>query len=190
MKKIITISLIVLISLSIFAAGVLTKEEEEGILLMREEEKLARDVYTYLFDLWGIDVFANISDSEQTHTDTVEYLIELYDLEDPVLPGVGKFSDPALQELYNSLIEKGSELLLSAIEVGIAIEELDIKDLEELISQTDNPTIIRVYENLLAGSENHLEAFNSQYSIYQNPDDVQDNNQMQNNNVNNENSGK
>ena len=71
------------------------------------------------------------------------------------------------------MIEKGSESLLSAIEVGIAIEELDIKDLEELISQTDNPTIIRVYENLLAGSENHLEAFNSQYNRYQNPDDVQ-----------------
>lgn len=191
MKKIITISLLVLISMSIFAVSVLTPEEEEGILLMREEEKLARDVYAYLFDLWGINVFTNISDSEQKHTDTVAYLIELYDLEDPVLPEVGVFSNPALQELYDSLIEQGSESLLSAIEVGIAIEELDIKDLEELISQTDNEIIIRVYENLLAGSENHLEAFNNQYNRYQNPDDVENNNQMQNqnNNGNNGNNG-
>ena len=35
----------------------LTEEEIQGLLFMREEEKLAGDVYRYLYDLWGSAVF-------------------------------------------------------------------------------------------------------------------------------------
>ena len=42
------------------------------------------------------------------------------------------------------------------------IEDLDIKDLEERLDQTKNSTIVRVYNNLINGSENHLRAFTTQ----------------------------
>ena len=41
-------------------AGDLDTVELEGLLLMREEEKLARDVYLTLADQWGIRVFDKV----------------------------------------------------------------------------------------------------------------------------------
>ena len=38
---------------------------------MREEEKLARDVYVALGDRWGLRVFENIARAEQRHMDAV-----------------------------------------------------------------------------------------------------------------------
>ncbi len=63
--------------------GILTAAEEEGLLFMREEEKLARDVYLVLFDKWGLRVFENIAESEQRHMDAVLYLLGKYGLDDP-----------------------------------------------------------------------------------------------------------
>jgi len=51
--------------------GVLTEVEIEGLLFMREEEKLAGDVYRYFYDLWGNNIFQNIARSEDTHTNAV-----------------------------------------------------------------------------------------------------------------------
>jgi hypothetical protein len=50
--------------------------EISGLLLMREEEKLARDVYKYLGERWNLRVFSNIANSEQTHMDQMAYLLE------------------------------------------------------------------------------------------------------------------
>ena len=47
----------------------LNNVEAEGLLFMREEEKLAQDVYLTLFEEWSVTTFRNISNSEQTHTD-------------------------------------------------------------------------------------------------------------------------
>ena len=57
----------------------LTESEIQGILFMREEEKLARDVYLALAERWDMNVFSNIARSEQTHMDSVLTLIELFD---------------------------------------------------------------------------------------------------------------
>jgi len=140
--------------------GELSDDEAAGILYMREEEKLARDVYARLGELWGVPVFSNISNSEQTHMDAVLVLIDRYGLSDPVgedIPGV--FSDPALQSLYDDLVETGSASLEDAFRVGALIEELDIADLEERLSVTDNDDIAIVYQNLMKGSRNHLRSF-------------------------------
>ena len=66
------------------AAGELTDSEIEGIRFMREEEKLARDVYQYLYELYPLRPFGNIASSEQAHMDAIEYLISTYQIEDPV----------------------------------------------------------------------------------------------------------
>lgn len=149
-------------AISQIPAGELSEAEKEGILYMREEEKLARDVYLKLYEIWGLQIFRNIADSEQTHMYAVKLLISRYNLEDPAPSGVGKFSNPTLQELYYQLVELGSKSLEDALKVGAMIEEIDIVDLKKHINETDNQDIILVYENLMKGSRNHLRAFVSQ----------------------------
>ena len=138
----------------------LTDVEREGILYVREEEKLARDVYSQLYKVWGLNNMNNIASSEQTHLDAMKSLIDRYGLDDPVTGmGTGEFRDPKLQQLYNELVEKGSKSEIDALEVGAAIEEIDIIDIEEYVAQTDKQDIIIVYENLMKGSRNHLRYF-------------------------------
>lgn len=141
-------------------AGDLSENEIAALMYMREEEKLARDVYQTLYDVWGVPVFANIASSEQAHMDAVAYLLESYGLGDPVAGKVvGDFTNPELQTLYDELIDQGQSSLEAALLVGGAIEEIDILDLQERLAQTNNEAITQVFENLLAGSVNHLGAF-------------------------------
>jgi len=141
-------------------SGVLSAAEEEALYWMREEEKLARDVYLAMFDLWGLPTFENIAASEARHMEAVLGLIEAYGLEDPVLDDTpGSFRDPELAALYQELVSRGEESLVEALTVGALIEDLDILDLEERLEATDRADIVRVFENLKRGSQNHLRAF-------------------------------
>lgn len=139
----------------------LSPEEIEGLAFMREEEKLARDVYLAMYEKWNSRVFSNIAKSEQKHMDAIKVLLDRYSLEDPVTDDEeGKFVNSDLQKLYDELIETGSESLLAGLNVGAAIEEIDILDLEKQINLVvDNEDIKLVYNNLLRGSRNHLRAF-------------------------------
>ncbi len=146
-----------------YKAKDLDNSEKEGILLMREEEKLARDVYNALYKKWNLNVFRNIARAEQTHMNAVGLLIERYNLTDPISKDIeGKFENPELQKLYDSLTAEGSKSLKDALIVGAIVEDLDISDLQKLISKTDNDDIKVVYQNLEKGSRNHLRAFVSQ----------------------------
>jgi hypothetical protein len=142
------------------SAATLTKPEIDALLLMREEEKMARDVYLQLNDLWGLPIFQNIELSEQTHMDAVKTLLDRYGLQDPAAGrGVGEFSNEDLQILYDDLMEYGGISVANALEVGIEIEKTDIGDLEEALKITKRKDIRRVFSNLLQGSYRHLEAF-------------------------------
>ena len=144
------------------AAGQLNNAEIDGILYMREEEKLARDVYLTLYQKWELPIFQNIAGSEATHMEAVKPLIDRYGLEDPAASkDIGVFTNLTLQELYDQLVAEGSKSLADALRVGAAIEEIDILDLEERIALTDKADIQLVYENLMKGSRNHLRAFTS-----------------------------
>ncbi|MCW4012337.1 MAG: DUF2202 domain-containing protein [Candidatus Bathyarchaeota archaeon] len=141
----------------------LSEAEIEGLILMREEEKLARDVYLTLGETWDLNIFFNIAESEQTHTDAVKDLLDRYGIEDPVKDDtVGVFTSPVMKDLYDALVAQGETSLVDALIVGATVEDLDIYDLSELLDETDNPDIIVVYENLSKGSRNHLRAFVSQ----------------------------
>lgn len=139
----------------------LTAEEEAGIIFMREEEKLAHDVYTHLFQNWNNRVFDHIAASELTHTEAVLLLIDKYALTDPVgSNGTGVFVDNTLQQLYDDLTVAGNVSEIEGLKVGAAIEEIDILDLQvQLDNVVDNQDITMVYENLQKGSRNHLRAF-------------------------------
>ncbi|MFZ5619841.1 MAG: DUF2202 domain-containing protein [Pseudomonadota bacterium] len=134
--------------------------EAQGLTYMREEEKLARDVYRYFYPMWEAGLFENISESEQSHFEAIGELLATYRLDDPAaqdLPGV--FVNPDLQALYDLLIATGSGSELAALQVGALIEETDMVDIVEALAATDQPDITVVYENLLRGSRNHLRAF-------------------------------
>lgn len=137
---------------------VLTPAEANDLLFMREEEKLARDVYITLYAEWGARVFDNISQAEQTHMDAILGLLDTYGLEDPVL-GFGDFANTELQELFDTLVAGGMQFRLDALMVGALIEEVDMEDLVAAMERTHKSDILAVYGNLLAGSENHLNAF-------------------------------
>ena len=142
----------------------LTEDEIASLIFMREEEKLAKDVYLGLFDLWGTPIFQNIANSEQTHTDAVKRLLDTFGIKDPADNSpVGVFANEDLQNLYDELMVIGAQSLGDALKVGGAIEEIDILDLKESLEIIQNDEIQRVYENLLRGSENHLRAFTSNF---------------------------
>ena len=129
---------------------------------MREEEKLARDVYITLYAQYQLRIFDNISKSEQKHMNSILCLLNHYDIADPALEGIGEFSNTDLQDLYNSLIEQGANSLIDALIVGATIEDVDIYDLEEYMEQTSNEAILTVFGNLDCGSKNHMRAFTRQ----------------------------
>jgi hypothetical protein len=141
----------------------LSDEENSGLVFMREEEKLARDVYNVLYDTWGVQIFSNIAQSEQTHTEAVRTILTKYNITDPVTDDtIGVFVNRDLQKLYTDLTAQGTISIEEAFTVGTLVEDLDIADLQKQNAQTDNDDIKLVYENLMRGSRNHLRSFVSQ----------------------------
>ena len=154
------VSVALLLSSQLQAQVVLTQLEQDGLLFMREEEKLARDVYTALYESTSLPIFNNIAQSEQQHMNAVLGLLNTYGLADPAAGNAaGVFTNTDLQSLYDQLIAQGSVSPIAALEVGVIIEETDIADLGVASGNTDKADIARVYSNLLKGSQNHLSAF-------------------------------
>ena len=138
----------------------LSQAEAAGLLFMREEEKLAYDLYKAFYELWGTPVFGNIAACELTHMNSIMMLLQKYGLPDPAVNAiVGEFDNADLQALHDELFAQGQSSLENALRAAAAVEEIDILDLEEYIRLTERADIIQVYENLLAGSRNHLRAF-------------------------------
>lgn len=138
------------------------KHESNGLTYMREEEKLARDVYDSMYAKWEVNPFGNIRQSERVHMDRMKALLNSYGIDDPVVangdqPGV--FKSPTLQKVYYELVKSGTTSLTEALKAGAKIEELDIADLDERIAQTKKEDILTAYKFLRMGSENHLRAF-------------------------------
>jgi hypothetical protein len=143
----------------------LTTDEVADLIQMREEEKLARDVYLTLSEKWGVLVFDTIADSEQTHFEAIKILLDRYEVADPAIEGVGKFSTEGLTDLYKELTKQGSISLADAMYVGAKIEDMDIVDLKEVLATTKKVDLTNVYSNLLLGSMNHLRTFVSHLQV-------------------------
>ncbi len=138
----------------------LSESEVDTLRWMREEEKLARDVYLTLSESWDDAQLVNVPKSEQQHMDALAVLLDRYGLEDPVVDdSVGVFTDPVLADLYVELTGAGEESREAALRVGAAIEELDMVDLQAAIDETEDPALVETYSSLLCGSRNHLRGF-------------------------------
>ena len=137
----------------------LSAVEAATLTFMREEEKLARDIYLAMDQAWGLPPFGNIAVSEQKHMDAIKALLDKYRLADPALSEIGAFNDPELQQLYGNLLARGQVSYLEALQVGGLIEEVDIEDLENAIDATNHADLAQTYASLMCGSRNHLRAF-------------------------------
>jgi hypothetical protein len=126
---------------------------------MREEEKLARDMYLTLNTYFPAKIFTNIAASEQKHFDALGKKLAYYGIDDPAQDGIGVFTDQGLQALYDQLLGLGMVSYVEALKVGVMIEEADLADLEVAIEGTDAVPLARTYQHLLTGSEHHLAAF-------------------------------
>jgi hypothetical protein len=146
----------------------LSEAETASLLLMREEEKLARDVYLTLGKTYDLDVFVNIPRAEQRHMDRVGDLLAKYEIADPIGDAtVGQFTNPKLQALYNDLVARGQTSVTAALQVGATIEDLDLFDLQQALAHVvDNADIQQVYANLAKGSRNHMRAFTAQLAAH------------------------
>lgn len=171
--------------LSTPASAGLDATEASHLTFMREEEKLARDVYLTLADLYpDQQVFSRIATrSEQTHTDTMRDKLDQFNLPDPNpdtnnLPSsLGVFTGDEwgwyFMEKYALLTSRGKISELDALYVGAFIEELDMKDIAVCpqimidrgfsspcgLAYTDERSLQTAYSALISGSESHLRAY-------------------------------
>lgn len=141
--------------------GNLKSSELNDLLHLAEEEKLAHDVYNYAYQKHQINIFKNIAASEQSHINRVLEILNDHNEDDPTHPDDGVFYNESLQMLYKQLTSKVDLSLLDALKVGATIEDLDIKDIDLFLENTDNEALVEMYENLKCGSRNHMRAFHS-----------------------------
>jgi hypothetical protein len=137
----------------------LSEAETATLLWMREEEKLARDVYIKLTEYYPAKIFSTIAASEQKHFDAIGRKLEQYGIPDVALPAIGAFYNQDLQAMYVDFVERGLESYVDALFVGVEIEEADLVDLSVAISETDSRPLKRTYSHLLIGSQHHLDSF-------------------------------
>lgn len=167
-------SAVTLLSTSAYAKGgrggrgslSMTEEQKDELFFIYQEEKVARDVYITLGNIYtNENTFASIQLSEQRHIDAARGLCEKYavNIDGVDEDSVGNFVLQPLQELYDTLVAKGQRSLLDALEVGEVIEVKDIEDLEHAMVGMPND-VVNVFENLKEGSLNHLDAFQTAIS--------------------------
>lgn len=127
----------------------------------REEERMARDLYATLADRYdGAAPFAMITRSEQQHFDSVGRLLDRYKIADPAQDAkAGSYADPTLQKLYDQWLEQGQTSRSAAYDVGVALEQRDIADLEKTLATVDQTDVRQVFTALLNASRHHLAAF-------------------------------
>lgn len=141
----------------------LTAVQKDRLLWMREEEKLARDVYRDLYNYWQMPIFNQIAQAEQRHMQQIIHLLQRYAIADPLTDdALGVFTQTALSDLYSRLTTQGKQSLNDAWRVGAYIEELDINDLKKTLATSQQPDLNRIYNQLWRGSRNHLRAFTTQ----------------------------
>lgn len=173
-------------------SATLDATEASHLTFMREEEKLARDVYLTFAAIYpGQRVFTHIATrAEQTHADTMRDKLDQYNLPDPNpetnnLPdSLGVFTGKEwgwyFTEKFSQLTTKGKISELDALYVGALIEELDMKDIAVCpqimidrgspspcgLGYTDEGALKTAYSALISGSESHLRAFVGQIETF------------------------
>lgn len=148
------------------ASASVSSDVAKTLSFMREEERLARDLYAAVAAAHDdARPMANITNAEQRHFEAVGGLLATYSVADPSLGRApGDYAYPELTALYQKTLSSGSASLAGAYAAGVSIEKADIADLTQAMAQTTDARIDAVYQNLLTASEQHLAAFEAAQS--------------------------
>lgn len=138
----------------------LSSAAKRELLYMREEEKVAADVYATLAKQYPSAPFGQITNSETKHASAIQRQLDRAGIADPTVGNaVGEFENDELQKMYNALVARGAASLTEALSVAALIEETDIADLRTSIKTTKDTQLRRVYTNLERASGQHLRVF-------------------------------
>ena len=162
----------------------LTQELKDGLAYMGNEERLAYDLYTNLYNYYfnnGIVIkqLTNIANnSEIKHIALVQEMVRRYNITDDQLTDVNssapgssvtiqqmptaQYDLESIQNLYDSLYNLGTVDTASALKVGCMVEVTDINDLNNYIQKAEEVEAYDIQEGfkvLRAGSYNHYWSF-------------------------------
>lgn len=144
------------------ASGTLTDAQRSTLQANAQEEKLAHDLYTEFAARYGDPVFDRIAAAEANHLAAIRTLLTRYAITDPTADAApGRFTDAVVQASYDELLTTGAASERAALEVGRTVEQTDITHLQAAVHGLTAPDVQRVYEQLLAASTQHLEAFDN-----------------------------
>jgi len=126
----------------------------------RDEERMARDLYTLFGQTYDAAIFTRIAASEQQHFDAVGALLTSYAITDPAAGRpAGTYANADVQKLYDQWKAQGLTSVQDAYAVGVALEQTDIADLQGILARNADADAQRVFTRLLAASQHHLDAF-------------------------------
>jgi len=164
----------------------LSQATKDTLSYMGNEERLAHDVYLELYNYHvaqnsdAIQQLTNIAtQSETTHIQTVQLLINKYDLNCSSFTNIdlpelnyrdssvdemkmGLYDIKAIQDLHDALITKGEQSKQDALEVGCMVEVTDIDDLLtdiQIAKDCNASDVVTAFEFLRNGSYSHYWAF-------------------------------
>jgi hypothetical protein len=142
------------------AAAVADGTQAADLAYSRDEERMARDLYTLFGQTYDAAIFDRIAASEQQHFDTVGTLLTTYAVADPAAGRpAGTYASADVQKLYDQWKAQGLTSVQDAYAAGVALEHTDIADLRKLLARNSDSDVHRVFSHLLAASQHHLAAF-------------------------------
>ena len=133
----------------------------DTLLYMIQEEKLAGDLYQNFYEQTGLTVFNRIAKAEDRHMSALVTQAEKIGIDVDALLSLpeGQFANTELQVMYDELLATGSVSADAALGVGRLVEQADIADLDDAMIAVVGTRLEKVYGSLLAGSQQHFDAF-------------------------------
>jgi hypothetical protein len=105
-------------------------------------------------------VFDGVAVAEDQYLAAVRALLTGYGITDPTAgQPAGQFSDATVQASYDPLVAQGQASQSAAIGVAQQVESTDIADLRDALFGLSAADVARLYQHLLAASQQHLAAF-------------------------------
>lgn len=137
----------------------LSADEIEFQFALREDEKMARDLYTVFAAKYSTaPQIDRIAAAENSHIACVEAVLDYYEISYPAMTAAaGLFEDAKRQAIYNELADK-SGTLLEVYATMAAVEEESVSAYKSVQSEITNENIALVITNMIKASSNHLKA--------------------------------
>lgn len=136
----------------------LSADEIEFLFALREDEKMARDLYTVFAAKYSTaPQIDRIAAAENSHIAYVEAVLDYYEISYPAMTAAGLFEDAKRQAIYNELADK-SGTLLEVYATMAAVEEESVSAYKSVQSEITNENIALVITNMIKASSNHLKA--------------------------------